>query len=1241
MFKTSGQLGLCMVILMTSYMVMGVSPSDLNKNKLTHPERIIKPFEQGVSFIKVIVNLNEPREILAKTNWQSQKSLSVLQEEIRQRQQKVLATLTQNESSLRHRFKNITSFSAEVSLAGLKKLSNNPMVESIKPVFLFEPHLQQGINLINASATRTTYNGQGVSIAICDTGIDYTHSALGGGGFPNTKVIGGYDTGDNDSDPIPEGQAHGTACAGIAAGDVITVGDYIGGVAYGARLYALKITGGSSTSAYNDDMAAAWDWCVSHQYDDPENPIMVISTSFGGGRYFSSCDSDSILLTSAANNAVAAGITVLVSSGNDGYCDAISSPACISSIISVGAVWDASVGTYDICVSDNSCADPDGGSSCNPGEFSARQTSGDDVVTIYSNTASFLDVLAPSHMAYTTDIVGSGGYSTGDYVTSFGGTSAACPYAAGAVAILQSASMAITGNFLTPDEVRNILTSTGDNISDEKVTSIIKPRVNVTTAMTIFNESPPVAENASKTTHVETPVTITLNATDEGLPDPPGVLSYILTTLPNNGVLSDPAGGDIITTPYILLSHGNQVIYTPNIAYIGSDSFQFKANDGGTLPDGGDSNTATVSIEVTAAAQFIYSSAMDTNPGWTLEGNWAWGTPTGNGGSKGNPDPTSGFTGSYVVGYNLSGDYSQINLTEWATTPVIDCTDKINVTLKFRRWLNVGSPDDGPPPRDHAYIEVSNDGSAWDTIWQNTTIVTDSSWQSLEYDISAYADNQPTVYIRWGMGETNQKDHYSGWNIDDVEVSGDGVATQYNLITSSTSGGLVTTPGEGSFQYNSGSVVTIEATANPNYHFVNWTGTAVEVDKVINPSSAATTVTMDNDFTVQANFTIDTFTLEYAAGPGGTLTGNTSQLVAYGSDGTAVTAVPNTGYHFVNWSDASKENPRTDENITANISVTANFELNPITISGFVIEPDPNYPIADVFIGTDSDPNATTDPNGFYQLLVSPGWSGTITPSKTGYTFEPNSIFYTNVMADPNDSYIGILDTFIISGHTLDANTSNPLADVLVTPDNDGGPFTSRYYGGADVTDANGFYELLVDTNFSGDVVPSKYAYAFEPNGITYTNITQDVVADQNYVGSLLTYTITGYITNSCELPIQDVLINANNSGGPAITDPNGYYEVWVDYNWSGSVTPTKANYTFVPNIITYTFVLADQPTQNYLATNIYDLNCDDTIELGDLAILCNYWLTVGSAVPGDFYKDEDDIVNLLDFADFAGVWGQ
>ncbi|MGB8225646.1 MAG: S8 family serine peptidase [Sedimentisphaerales bacterium] len=454
----------------------GKTATNPGEGKFINANEIFKGFEQGSEKVRVIVNLQKPQMLLEKTvNWQSKDSLKQLHAEVKDRQDKVIGTFGSQELALRHRFENQAGFSCEVTAEALDKLSNDPAVESIEPIYLVEKHLAQGIPLINGAIYRSTYNGQGTAIAICDTGIDYTHPMLGGGGFPNSKVIGGYDFGDSDSDPFPT-EAHGTCCAGIAAGSLGSTGDYIGGVAYNAKIYALKVED-SAGYIYTDTIVTAWDWCVSHKNDDPNNPILVISTSLGGGRYYSACDSSNSSLATSANNAVAAGITLLVSSGNDGYCDSIESPACLSNVISVGAVYDAAFGTYYPCVNSASCATKYSTTGCDTGWYSI-DTSAPDKVTSYSNTASFLSILAPSNQAYTTDIAGSAGYSTGDYYSSFGGTSAASPYAAGAAACLQSAAKAITGSYLIPPQVKSVLTSTGDSITDSKV-AITKPRINL------------------------------------------------------------------------------------------------------------------------------------------------------------------------------------------------------------------------------------------------------------------------------------------------------------------------------------------------------------------------------------------------------------------------------------------------------------------------------------------------------------------------------------------------------------------------------------------------------------------------------------------------------------------------------------------------------------------------------------------------------------------------------------------
>jgi lysyl endopeptidase len=163
----------------------------------------------------------------------------------------------------------------------------------------------------------------------------------------------------------------------------------------------------------------------------------------------------------------------------------------------------------------------------------------------------------------------------------------------------------------------------------------------------------------------------------------------------------------------------------------------------------------------------VYTWNMDTSPGWSTQAQWAWGRPTGRGGEYGNPDPTSGATGQNVYGYNLNGDYAN-NMPEYhLTTGAIDCSGLSRTSLRFQRYLNVERP-----AYDHASIRVSTDGSTWTTIWENGGEITDNSWREVAYDISALADGQETVYIRWTMGTTDSSWRYSGWNIDDVAVWG-------------------------------------------------------------------------------------------------------------------------------------------------------------------------------------------------------------------------------------------------------------------------------------------------------------------------------------------------------------------------------------------------------------------------------------------------------------------------------------
>ena len=85
--------------------------------------------------------------------------------------------------------------------------------------------------------------------------------------------------------------------------------------------------------------------------------------------------------------------------------------------------------------------------------------------------------------------------------------------------------------------------------------------------------------------------------------------------------------------------------------------------------------------------------------------------------------------------------------------------------------------------------------------------------------------------------------------------------------------------------------------------------------------------------TIAATFAINTYTLTYTPGANGTLTGVSPQTVDYNGSGTEVTAVPDLGYRFVDWSDGVLNASRTDSNVTGDLDVTANFAIGTYTIA--------------------------------------------------------------------------------------------------------------------------------------------------------------------------------------------------------------------------------------------------------------------------------------------------------------------
>src|SRR5439155_17698368 len=94
-----------------------------------------------------------------------------------------------------------------------------------------------------------------------------------------------------------------------------------------------------------------------------------------------------------------------------------------------------------------------------------------------------------------------------------------------------------------------------------------------------------------------------------------------------------------------------------------------------------------------------------------------------------------------------------------------------------------------------------------------------------------------------------------------------------------------------------------------------------------------------NISTVSVNCTTNTFTLTYTTDGNGTISGNATQTnIAYGSSGTAVTALPNSGFNFDHWSDTNSTSAtRTDSNVQADVTATAIFV--PETQLVFTVDP--------------------------------------------------------------------------------------------------------------------------------------------------------------------------------------------------------------------------------------------------------------------------------------------------------------
>lgn len=282
---------------------------------------------------------------------------------------------------------------------------------------------------INAPEAWITTFGANLKVAVIDAGVE-NHEDFNG------RVLSGFtaEVGGNGAPTVIPGaaKAHGVACAGIIGASTDN-GIGIHGIARNVRFVPINIfplaepASNPSGAASYANVAIAIDWAWNQGGAD------VLSNSWGGDPSAPSSAVTDAINRAMTNGRGGKGCPVIFSSGNSypSWTD-VGFPGNVANVITVGA--------------------------CNN-----WGTAGE--IWSYSQRGPSMDVVAPSGLpgllgdVVTTDRMGAAGYNTGNYMSNFGGTSAACPQVAGVAALILSVNPALTGT-----QVRSIIQSTATDM---------------------------------------------------------------------------------------------------------------------------------------------------------------------------------------------------------------------------------------------------------------------------------------------------------------------------------------------------------------------------------------------------------------------------------------------------------------------------------------------------------------------------------------------------------------------------------------------------------------------------------------------------------------------------------------------------------------------------------------------------------------------------------------------------------
>ncbi|TVQ11934.1 MAG: T9SS C-terminal target domain-containing protein [Bacteroidetes bacterium] len=246
-----------------------------------------------------------------------------------------------------------------------------------------------------------------------------------------------------------------------------------------------------------------------------------------------------------------------------------------------------------------------------------------------------------------------------------------------------------------------------------------------------------------------------------------------------------------------------------------------------------------------------------------------------------------------------------------------------NNTSQLRPNLHLAFEADSPEPANPVTFDIHN----------GQGVPIENAWIQLG-SASLPADTNGEVVIELFPGNYTFDAHAEyffpmtglTFTVEDQPVTVDVVFAQegmffLSLNTSPANSG--TTSGGGI--YEEGTTITITAAPNTGYEFVSWTD---ETQQVISTLPDFEYIMPESNATLTANFDLINYSLNYFSGEHGTLEGDSVQIVSHGYNATPVTAIPDMGYHFDQWSDESVQNPRQDVNVTGDMDVTAFFAIN-------------------------------------------------------------------------------------------------------------------------------------------------------------------------------------------------------------------------------------------------------------------------------------------------------------------------